>query len=316
MLRLFRYVFLALAALGFANAGALAQAAAREPAPVVVASILPLHSLLANVMAGVGTPLLLMRPGTSPHNYVMRPSEEAMLSRADLIFWLGESGERVLLKPLETLTPGRTRRMVALLDLPSIQPLLLRPVGPWSGEAKPAADRASYLTDPHIWLDPEIAGKIVAAMVTELSRIDPRHASEYAANGGNTLARLARLDQALRWQLDPVRAVPYIVYHEAFQYLEQRYGLNNVGSVSDTSDLQPGARLIGEMKETIVRRQVRCVFIEPQFSPSLVPVLVGGTAARVAVTDPEGAAIAPGPEAYFQLMAGLGNSLASCLGAR
>lgn len=282
---------------------------------MVVASIVPLHSLLTNVMAGVGTPVLLMRPGTSPHDYVMRPSEAMILAHADLVFWVGESGERVLLKPL-TLDAGHARRMVALLDLPGINPLALRPVGSWSGKPKPAVDRASPLTDPHIWLDPVIAGEIVDAMVVELSRLDPPHAAQYAENGRKTRDRLARLDQDLRRRLAPVRAVPYIVYHEALQYFEQHYGLNNVGSVSDSSDVQPGARLVRDLKQTIADKHVRCIFIEPRFSPSLVRVLVTGSDVRVAVADPEGAAIPPGAEAYFQLMSGLGNSLASCLEAR
>ena len=309
MLRHVRHILLALVVL--ANAGGAARAAA----PVVVASILPLHSLLANVMAGVGSPLLLMRPGSSPHNYVMRPSEAAMLAHADLVFWLGESGERILLKPL-SLPSGTARRMVALLDQPSIHPLALRPVGPWSGPARPAPDRRSYLTDSHIWLDPEIAREIVAIMVAELSRVDPSHAGVYAANGRRTDARLVQLDATLRRRLEPVRDVPYMVYHEAFQYFEQRYGLSDMGSVSDNSDIQPGARLIEALKATIVKKQVRCLFVEPQFSSSLVRVLADGTKLRTGIVDPEGATLTPGPDAYFEMMTTLGNSLASCLAAR
>jgi zinc transport system substrate-binding protein len=316
MLRQFRYIFLTFGILCLSSPGGLARAGeAVHPAPIAVASIAPLHSLLANVMQGVGAPGLLMRPGTSPHDYVMRPSEALMLARADLVFWVGESGERGLLKPL-TLSSKPARRMVALLDLPQVHPVVLRPVGPWSGGAKFSRDRASYLTDPHIWLDPGIASEIVAVMVAELSRIDPDHAAQYAKNGRLTRAKLDLLDQSLRRQLSPVKAVPYIVYHEAFQYFEQRYGLNNVGSVTDTSDVQPGARLILELKKTIRDKQVRCIFIEPQFSPSLVRILLQGTNVRVGVADDIGAGITPGPDAYFELMIRLGNSLASCLAGR
>ncbi len=68
----------------------------RRPAPPrispnVVASIEPVHSLVAAVMAGVGEPLLLVGGGASPHTASLRPSQAAALQSADLVFWIGES---------------------------------------------------------------------------------------------------------------------------------------------------------------------------------------------------------------------------------
>src|SRR6056297_4277677 len=71
------------AGLGFAGA-ALAET------PKVVADITPVHSLVAQVMEGAGTPTLLIAPGASPHGYAMRPSEASALEAADLVFWMGE----------------------------------------------------------------------------------------------------------------------------------------------------------------------------------------------------------------------------------
>jgi zinc transport system substrate-binding protein len=310
--RFFQYVIFA--ACFILQAFAPAEAENKpDNVPVVVASIAPLHSLLANVMAGVGEPLLLMRPGSSPHDYVMRPSEAQMLARADLIFWVGETGERVLLKPLSE----SKHRVVALLDENFPEALLLRPTGVWpEGFSKPAAGSKLAMVDPHIWLDPEIAAKIVKVMVRELSRTDPRHAGVYQENGLKTLDKIARLDASLRQRLQPVQAVPFMVYHDAFQYFEKRYGLTNVGSVAVNADVQPGVRRVAELKSAIRQKNVRCIFAEPQFSPALIRILVQGSNAKAGVADDLGAGLAPGREAYFQLMTALANSLASCLGTR
>ena len=63
-------------------------------APNVVATIKPLHSLVAGVMEGVGTPELLIEGAASPHGFSLRPSDAGKLESADLVFWIGE--ERIL----------------------------------------------------------------------------------------------------------------------------------------------------------------------------------------------------------------------------
>ena len=93
-----------------------------QAAPKVVASIKPVHGLVAGVMEGVGQPSLLVRGGGSPHSYSLRPSEARSLSEADLVFWVGDSLEGFLAKPLEALA-GRAR-VVTLTEAPGIARLV------------------------------------------------------------------------------------------------------------------------------------------------------------------------------------------------
>src|SRR5512134_3780065 len=74
--------------------------AADPGAPAVVVSIMPIHSLIASVMQGVGEPTLLVKGAASPHTASLRPSEAAALQRADVIFWIGADMETFLAKPL------------------------------------------------------------------------------------------------------------------------------------------------------------------------------------------------------------------------
>ncbi|MEL6617639.1 MAG: zinc ABC transporter substrate-binding protein [Pseudomonadota bacterium] len=71
-------------------AAALLGGAALADTPNVAVDIAPVHSLVARVMEGVGTPNLIVQPGASPHEYSMRPSDAAALQAADLVFWIGE----------------------------------------------------------------------------------------------------------------------------------------------------------------------------------------------------------------------------------
>ena len=109
-------------------AGALAllpPAALAEPA--VVASIPPIHSLVAGVMEGIGDAHLLVKGGASPHTYTLRPSDAGLLSRADVIFWVGEELEAFLVKPLSAL--GAAAEVVALSEAPGLRLLAAREGG-------------------------------------------------------------------------------------------------------------------------------------------------------------------------------------------
>jgi len=103
-------------------------------APDVVVSIKPVHSLVAGVMAGVGTPMLLVKGSGSPHVYSLRPSEARAISQADLVFWIGEDMESFLVKPLQAL--GGDARVVELSKSKRIELIAAREGGTWDSHAE------------------------------------------------------------------------------------------------------------------------------------------------------------------------------------
>ncbi len=275
---------------------AVAGARAGEPAPRVVVSIAPLHSLIAGVMAGVGGPTLLARVGASPHGGALRPSDARALQAADVVFWIGPGLERFLDKPLATLA-GRAR-VIALAEAPGLHEV---------------ASHAGGAPDPHVWLDPANARAMVEAAAKVLAEIDPGNGSAYRANATRLRARLDALDRDLAARLAPVRDVPYLVFHDAYRHFEARYGLTSLGAVTRNPEIAPGARRLSQLRRLISDSGVACLFIEPQFPPALAEAVTGGTSARIAALDPLGAALAPGPEAYFALMGSLADDLIACL---
>ena len=309
----------------------LAFSPAAAAPPTVVATINPLHSLAASVMEGVGTPTLLLKGGASPHAYSLRPSEARTLSRAKVIFWVGPTVEAFLEKPLRTL--GGNARIVAMETAPGVIRLPIREGGVWDAhdhdhdhdkhdhhhdKNKPGAKTHDDddEVDGHIWLDPRNAMAMVSAMTTALAEADPANAARYRANAAATRARLTALEARIRARLASVARHRYIVFHDAYQYFERRYGLSPAGSIAVSPERAPGPRRLYEIRKRILDGKVACVFAEPQFPPRLVRTVIAGTPARMGVLDPIGARLTPGKNAYARLQTNLADSLIACLGRR
>ncbi|MGE3933374.1 MAG: zinc ABC transporter substrate-binding protein [Rhodospirillaceae bacterium] len=305
-----------LAAAVVLSASAIAPAAA---APKVAVSINPIHSLVAAVMKDVGEPALLLRGAASPHTYALRPSDARTIAESDVVIRVGRELEGFLDRPLASLAAGA--RAVTLMDDADLVLYPARAGGAWEDHAPHGHDHergpedADGGMDPHVWLDPGNAARIVAHVAGVLRSVDPSNADAYRRNEAAAIARLRAMEDEIDAGLAPVRTAPFAVFHDAYQYLERRYGLNAVGSVVVSPEQRPSAKRLRALRARIVKLGARCVFAEPQFQPPLVAAVAEDTPARIAVLDPEGAAIPPGPDAYFVLMRGLRESLVGCLGA-
>jgi zinc transport system substrate-binding protein len=273
----------------------------------------------------VGSPHLLLPGGASPHAYALRPSDARQLSDARIVFWVGEALETFLERPLATL--ARKARLVELLEAKGLVRLPLRSGGLWESHAEDSAGRKGNEpedhhqkedhhhkgVDAHIWLDPVNARTIVATVAAALIEVDPDNAGQYTANAKALDGRLQVLDSRLKNALQVIKNKPYIVFHDAYQYLERRYGLGAAGAVTVSPGRSPGAKRLIEIRERIRSAKAACVFPEPQFEPRLAQTIIEDTGARIAVLDPLGATLTPGKDAYFTLMEGLASALVRCL---
>ncbi|GAB6054087.1 zinc ABC transporter substrate-binding protein [Magnetospira thiophila] len=286
----------------------------------VVVTLKPLQGLVASVMEGVGTPHVLIAGGASPHSYSLKPSDAEVLARADVLFWIGPHMERFLEKPLRSLADGA--QVVALAETPG---LTLLPFTEAAAEGEDehesehvhehAHDHAPGTMDMHVWLDPlnaDVMGQRIAATLAEA---DPAHAETYRQNATALSGRLAALRTAIDSQLQEVRGRPFIVYHNAYRYFQNRFGLKAAGAIAMSSHALPGARHVAEIQDKIRALGAVCVFSEPQFEPKLVHRLLSGTSARAGVLDPLGASLNEGPDLYFELMQGMAESFRTCLAA-
>lgn len=289
----------------------------RAAVPKVVVTIKPIHSLVAGVMSGVGTPQLLLSGGQSPHTFTLRPSDVRRLGTADLVIWIGEDFETFLVQTTKSL-PSRIR-VLELMNSHGIAKLPIRQGGVWEEPQQHAEtehdEQAEHVIDPHIWLSPQNAREMVTLIKEALIELDPANAERYQQNARNLKTEINELDQELLAQLTPVQWVPFIVFHDAYQYFERHYHLNTIASITLSPDRKPGARRIHEIRAKLENLEARCIFTEPQFEPKLIQTIVMGTQVKTGVLDPVGADIPAGTDAYFILMRRLGGRLASCLEA-
>ena len=316
-----------------APASALAQTSLK-----VVASIKPIHSLVAGVMQGVGKPELIVDGASSPHTHHLRPSQARDIQAATMVFWIGPHMEAFLDKPLHSL--GQSATIVALSEAPGLNRLELREGGAFEShdhdeadghdeaegheaaeehhedddhEAVASHEHHEEETDLHSWLDPENAKKLVSEIEKSLSAADPSHAEQYQANATALTARLDELTEQVDLMLAPVRDRPFVVFHDAYQYFEKRFGLSAAGSITVSPDVIPGAERVAEIQDRIQQLDVTCVFAEPQFEPKLISVVMEGSNAHSGVLDPLGSQIENGPDLYFTLIRTMAQNVRECL---
>jgi zinc transport system substrate-binding protein len=279
-------------------------------APAVLATIKPVHSLVASVMAGAGTPELLITGALSEHSFALKPSDARKIERSRVIFEIGPDLETYLIAPLRVLAPGAD--VVMLESAPGMRLLRARRGGLWQDDAVPPEGP----TDPHLWLDPENAIAATRAIAAALSGADRGHAALYTANAARTIEALRVLERGLRARLAPLTGRHYLVFHDAYHYFETRFGLTPAGAVTVAPDRPIGPRRVETLRAAIAAGGVACVFREPQFSPRMVDTLVEGSSVRVGVLDPLGADLTPGADLYAKLLEDLAGSLGACLNAR
>ena len=290
------------------------------PAVEVVASIKPIHALVAGVMGEAGEPRLMVTASASPHTYQMRPSDAEVLNSADLIVWVGEGMETFLDRPIAVLGSGA--EVVTLHKAAGMELLPGREGGIWHDDEDPEVhvdqhddhghDHDEF--DMHVWLDTGNAGRIVDLVADALIRVDPGRAGIWRANAQSMRTRIDALEASLRERLAPVRQRAFIVFHDGYGYFEHAFGLNGKGAVAVDPARPPSAKRLAELRGALDEHDIRCVFTEPQFEPDLVQTVIEGTGVRTEALDPLGVDVEPGPDAWFEIMRGLGDAVVGCLG--
>lgn len=306
--------------------------------PEVAVDIAPVHSLVARVMQGVGTPALIVQPGASPHEYSLRPSEAAALQKADLVFWLGADLEPWLEHAIETLAGNAT--VTTLLEAEGTVLLDSRRDALFEkhvhGEADHDDDHGEHEDhddhedheeghdhdaddhhghgkhDPHAWLSPDNAATWLNVIAADLSAADPENAGTYYANAAAARDELDAMKADVSATLEPLDGLRFIVFHDAYQYFETAFGFPASGAISLSDATDPSPARIAEIQARVADEGIECVLSEPQFNPGILASVMGDTAAKTAVVDPLGSDLTPGPELYPQLMRNLATSLAGC----
>lgn len=168
-------------------------------------------------------------------------------------------------------------------------------------------------SDPHIWLDPVNAGLLVSHIASVLSDKDSANAAKYNANAAAMQEQLTLLASDVDALLKPVADRPFVVFHDAYHYFEDRFGLQAAGSLTISPETMPGAARLAEIKQKLNDVEAACIFSEPQFQSRIVDVAREGTNAKAGLLDPLGVDLEKGPDLYDQLIREMANSFHDCL---
>ena len=381
---------------------ALISTHAHSQAPII-ATVKPLHSLVAAIAGTTGEVELLVQGKASPHGYQLKPSQVGALQEAAILFYIDPSLELFLAPALGSLPDDV--RVVKLIENEQLQLWPLRLEGVWAAgheghdhgehghddhgdehghdehddhddakhghdehddhgdehghdehddhddakhghdehddhgdehghdehddhdDAKHGHDEHDAhgdehghdehghgaQIDPHIWLSPSNAKVLASAIAEHLSAAFPANSAIYSANLASLHQRLDSLDAELRQKFSAVSGSKYLVFHDAYQYLERDYQLAAMGAISIDPEQVSSPLRLREARANLQSNQISCVFSEPQFPDRAVRTVIAGTDTRIGVLDPLGADLEPGAELYPELLNNLADSMVACL---
>ena len=309
----------------------------------VVASIKPIHSLVSYVMDGVGKPDVIVDGYNSPHGFSLKPSHAKMIENADLIIWVGEDLEAFLEKPLNTIAKKAVN--IEIMNLSGIKKLKFREKNLFEGhddhghshkekkhddhghghKEKKHDDHGHKKAkhddhghdkhahgdhDPHLWLDPMNAKVIIKEIENQLVKLDPDNSSKYKANSKKAQSELDNLTKNIKRDLEG--NLRFVVFHDAYQYFENRFGIKVLGALTVNPDVLPGAEQLSEIREVIEHEKVNCLFSEPQFNPAIIKSIAKDTKIKTGVLDPLGATLDKGKGMYSELLQSMYASFKGC----
>ena len=257
----------------------------------VVATIKPIHSLASYLMDGVGKPDLIVDGYASPHGFALKPSHAKMLQDADIIFWVGEEIENFLEKPLKSI--AKNAEKIELMEIKKLTKLKFRERNIFDEHDDHGHDdhakkddhddhdhdkkghkeddhddhghghegHAHGEFDPHIWLDPMNAKIILDEMAIHLIENDQKNEKKYKENLKSAHKDLDKLTKKIKSDLN--KDFKSVVFHDAYQYFEKRFGINILGAFTVNTDVMPGAEQLAEIREVIEHDKVSCIFSEP-----------------------------------------------------
>ena len=295
-------------------------------------------------MDGVAKPDLIVDGYSSPHGFPLKPSHAKMLQNADIIFWVGEDLENFLVKPLNSI--AKKAEKIELMEIKGLEKLKFRERNIFEGHDDHGHEEEGHKEeghddhgheeeghkeeghddhghdehgheghahgeyDPHIWIDPVNAKVILNEMVEHLIENDEKNASTYKKNLKKAEKDLDKLLKSVKSDLN--KDFKSIVFHDAYQYFEKRFGVNVLGAFTVNTDVMPGAEQLAEIREIIEHDKVSCIFSEPQFNPDIIKAVAKDMDIQTGVIDPLGATLDPGKDLYFDLIKNMSKSFKGC----
>jgi zinc transport system substrate-binding protein len=260
----------------------------------VVATIKPIHSLVSSVTDGVLEPDLLGYEATCLHDYTLKPSNVSKMESSNIIFYINDN--------LETFVKAfaKNKTLVKLSDAVNLLP------------ARPQSfsKDTPYAQDLHIWLNPENAKLMVNYISEKLSNIDKGNAAKYNYNAKKMISRIDREIEKIAKELNNLKNQKYIVTHDAYQYFEKYFGLDNPSVIlSIEEDSYMSVKSLIKLKRIMKEENIKCVFSNSLENPK---IFSNDPNIKIVILDPVGSDTKPGKDQYLITINNISQNFKSC----
>ncbi|MFZ7156953.1 zinc ABC transporter substrate-binding protein ZnuA [Avibacterium avium] len=329
------------------SAVALATFFATSANASVVTSIKPLGFIASSIAEGVTDTQVFVPAGASPHDYHLKPSDVQKLKAADLVLWIGEDVDQFLAGSLKKNVDAS--KVVTIAKLAGITPDMLAKGEHHHhdhdhhhhdgedhdhdhehhhdhGKSEAHEHQHNHGTDDahdhdhdeletnwHVWYSPRISQVVAEAVADKLTQQFPAKKALIEKNLAEFNRSLNAQNEKIKQQLTPVQKKGFYVFHDAYTYFNEAYGLNQVGAFTINPLVAPGAKKLAHIKEEIEEHKVGCLFAEPQFTPKVIETLHKSTGVKVGRLDPMGDAVALGKDSYANFLQYTADSYYNCL---
>ena len=223
----------------------------------------------------------LVGPGQNPHTFEVKPKQMATLAECQLYFSIGFPMEDSLLKKLSEINAD-----LKVVDVrKDITLLRTEQEGLSEGEPHGGPVHSEEEFDPHVWMNPRLVKLMASTICDELKAVDPAHADDYTMNLRAFHADLDQTDEEIGRELAPLKGKSFMVFHPAFGYFAQAYGLRQVAI--EVEGKEPSARQLAAIIDLAKKNEVRVVFVEPQFSTKSAEAIARQVGAALVPIDPQ-----------------------------
>lgn len=306
----------------------------------VLASVKPLGFIASSIANGVTGTQVLVPAGASPHDYSLKLSDIQKVKSADLVLWIGEDVDSFLDKPISQI---ERKKVITIEDLADVEPLLSKAhhehfheEGEHDHKHEHKHDHKyehnhedshehshehhhdhgdeGLITNWHVWYSPAISQIVAQKVADKLTAQFPDKKDVIAKNLEDFNRTLAEQSDKIKAQLAPFADKGFFVFHDAYGYFNDAYGLKQTGYFTINPLVVPGAKTLAHIKEEIAEHRVNCLFAEPQFTPKVIESLAQGTSVNVGRLDPIGDSVELGVGSYAKFLQMTADSYGECLG--
>lgn len=264
------------------NPAAKADAMESKKMLKVMASFYPMYDFAAKIGGDKAEVITLVPSGTEPHDWEPAAADIRNLEEADLFIYSGAGMKHWVDDVLASLDNKD------LISVEASKGVALRDGHSHSHEEEEGAgepeEEGQY--DPHVWLSPLNAEKEMENIKNAYIKADPDNRDYYEANYELYASRFADLNQKFKDTLSSLPNKDIVVSHEAFGYLCDAYGLNQVGIEGLSPDSEPSPARMAEIIDFVRANHVRVIFFEELVSPKVAETIAKETGSSVQVLNP------------------------------